>query len=556
MALTNVTFQLGPEVTVTAADGSTYLSPVTGASIQINPLVVNSTPTGTVDISQAGVLEFTLGIPAGATGSKGNDGTDGVGISSITTAQSSVTAGQPSSATLTFHMSNSTTQTSILTIPAGAQGNTGAPGSNGLSAYQIAVNGGYSGTESQWIASLKGAQGLSAYQIAVNGGYSGTQTQWIASLKGEKGDPGPVGPIADITDWTSQNAVNARSAAGYFARLDAGNSFSGTQTFYDRNNFAGLELGTNTNVAYIDFHSNGSAFNDFDVRIMSTGGSSGAIGQGTLNIQCAGLQWNGSQIATWGASNVFSTGQIISSSNSNNAVIWTDGWVCSLPSDINGHVLTTAIWAEQNKSSGSSYMVLQIAGTDASNNAYDHRFTFNDNGSINTPLGMVANCGVANTFGPTQGFNNNLVANDCAYFATRTSVNRKASYYVDTTGNMTIQLYDTSNNSATLSWFRLNSSGICNTSAGQLAFITDTPFYGQNRAQRIQAFVTSSTVAPGSVVSFPIAFTSVITVLIQPYSSNTTASYNNNNVANVTTTGFKYEGYDTIQLGVLAIGYY
>lgn len=43
--------------------------------------------------------------------------------------------------------------------PAGSAGATGPAGADGLSAYQIARNQGYGGTETQWVASLKGATG-------------------------------------------------------------------------------------------------------------------------------------------------------------------------------------------------------------------------------------------------------------------------------------------------------------------------------------------------------------------------------------------------------------
>ena len=36
--------------------------------------------------------------------------------------------------------------------------------------------------------------GLSAYEVAVNNGFIGTEEEWLASLKGEKGDTGPEGP--------------------------------------------------------------------------------------------------------------------------------------------------------------------------------------------------------------------------------------------------------------------------------------------------------------------------------------------------------------------------
>ena len=47
------------------------------------------------------------------------------------------------------------------------------------------------------LLALKGEDGIdgkSAYQLAVDGGFVGTETEWIASLKGETGPIGPVGP--------------------------------------------------------------------------------------------------------------------------------------------------------------------------------------------------------------------------------------------------------------------------------------------------------------------------------------------------------------------------
>lgn len=39
-----------------------------------------------------------------------------------------------------------------------------------------------------------GPAGASAYQVAVSNGFTGTETEWLVSLKGEKGDRGDVGP--------------------------------------------------------------------------------------------------------------------------------------------------------------------------------------------------------------------------------------------------------------------------------------------------------------------------------------------------------------------------
>ena len=75
----------------------------------------------------------------------------------------------------------------------------GSKGKDGKSAYEIAVEHGYQGTEEQWLESLKGADGKSAYEIAVEHGYVGTEEQWLASLKGIKGDKGDKGDPGN--DW-------------------------------------------------------------------------------------------------------------------------------------------------------------------------------------------------------------------------------------------------------------------------------------------------------------------------------------------------------------------
>lgn len=56
------------------------------------------------------------------------------------------------------------------------------PGADGKSAYQIAVDNGFEGTETEWLASLKGKDGKSAYQIAVDNGYTGTEEEWASAL--------------------------------------------------------------------------------------------------------------------------------------------------------------------------------------------------------------------------------------------------------------------------------------------------------------------------------------------------------------------------------------
>ena len=94
-------------------------------------------------------------------------------------------------------------------------GANGEKGTDGKSAYQIAVEQGYQGSESDWLSSLKGdkgdkgntgakgnpgqdgAEGKSAYAIAVEHGYEDSEDKWLLSLKGEKGDAGERGEKGD-----------------------------------------------------------------------------------------------------------------------------------------------------------------------------------------------------------------------------------------------------------------------------------------------------------------------------------------------------------------------
>lgn len=60
----------------------------------------------------------------------------------------------------------------------------------GKSAYEIAVENGFEGDETEWLESLIGPAGLSAYGVAQEAGFSGTVQEWLASLTGPQGKPG------------------------------------------------------------------------------------------------------------------------------------------------------------------------------------------------------------------------------------------------------------------------------------------------------------------------------------------------------------------------------
>ena len=107
----------------------------------------------------------------------------------------------------------------------------------GESAYEIAVRNGFEGTEQEWLDSLKGdkgdagaagakgdkgdtgaagakgdagaagangtngTNGKTAYEIAVENGFTGTQAEWLASLKGNDGANGVTPEIGEDGNW-------------------------------------------------------------------------------------------------------------------------------------------------------------------------------------------------------------------------------------------------------------------------------------------------------------------------------------------------------------------
>lgn len=131
-------------------------------------------------------------------------------------------------------------------------------GKDGKSAYEIALENGFVGTESEWLESLKGADGKdgingkdgvdgapgqdgidgqpgkdgidgqngadgqdgvngsdgkSAYIIAVEHGFTGTETEWLASLKGADGkdgadgQPGKDAPEVDLPNYATKDQL-------------------------------------------------------------------------------------------------------------------------------------------------------------------------------------------------------------------------------------------------------------------------------------------------------------------------------------------------------------
>ena len=67
-------------------------------------------------------------------------------------------------------------------------------GMDGKSAYDLAVENGFQGSVTEWLATLGGSGGKSAYEIAVENGFEGSEKEWLISLAfGEDGKDGKDG---------------------------------------------------------------------------------------------------------------------------------------------------------------------------------------------------------------------------------------------------------------------------------------------------------------------------------------------------------------------------
>jgi len=129
----------------------------------------------------------------------------------------------------------------------GADGKDGKDGEDGKSAYELAVENGYTGTLEEWLDSLvgedgqaaeKGEDGKSAYELAVENGFVGTLEEWLKSLvgkdgvdgadgangadgaaaakgeKGDKGDTGATGPQGPKGDKGDKGETGAQGPQG------------------------------------------------------------------------------------------------------------------------------------------------------------------------------------------------------------------------------------------------------------------------------------------------------------------------------------------------------
>jgi hypothetical protein len=200
-----------------------------------------------------------------------------------------------------------------------ATGLLNAASGTGKSAYQVAVDNGFAGTESQWLASLVGAtgatgsdgangiDGASAYQVAIDNGFVGTESQWLASLvgpagadgtngldgaPGPQGDTGPQGPKGDTGEISLAN-ISVTTATAYNGSSLSYDNTTGVFTFTppDLTKYA-LTTSIPTNVSdltndagYTTFNANGT----FSLPLLTVEPTNLQLGQIAL---ADGIQWD------------------------------------------------------------------------------------------------------------------------------------------------------------------------------------------------------------------------------------------------------------------------
>lgn len=156
----------------------------------------------------------------------------------------------------------------------GEKGETGEKGADGKSAYQIALDNNFVGSESDWLASLKGQKGdngqngkdgisgKSAYDIAVDEGFKGDKAAWLASLKGAKGDKGDTGEQGPQGIQGPQGEKGADGASGKSAYdIAKEKGFSGTteewlESLKGKTDFYSAGTGININEGVISVKDN------------------------------------------------------------------------------------------------------------------------------------------------------------------------------------------------------------------------------------------------------------------------------------------------------------
>jgi hypothetical protein len=159
---------------------------------------------------------------------KGKDGTNSIALNYL-----GLVTAQPSTDGRTLgdaYLLKTNGVTTLIVFQDGAFQSAGkVQGNDGKSSYQIAVDGGFQGTEAQWLATLKGADGKSAYQVAVANGYTGTEPQWLAFIQGQG-----LTPKGSVATKAALNALTGMAKGDlYVVATNSGDTSAGHMFVYN-----------------------------------------------------------------------------------------------------------------------------------------------------------------------------------------------------------------------------------------------------------------------------------------------------------------------------------
>lgn len=176
-------------------------------------------------------VSYSGGSSAEQGGTSGADGKDGVGIVSIETTGSSASGGVN---VVTISLTDGTSSRFNV--------RNGYDGAAGKSAYEVAVDEGFDGTEAAWLESLKGEpgsrggigpEGKSAYEIAVKEGFEGDEREWLDSLKGAPGQSGKDGTSGPAAGFGTPTASAVSVPSGMAPSVEVAASGPDTAKVFD-----------------------------------------------------------------------------------------------------------------------------------------------------------------------------------------------------------------------------------------------------------------------------------------------------------------------------------
>lgn len=183
----------------------------------------------------------------GLPGTNGADGKDGItpdmtnyyNKQEVDTAITNASLGGGGTVDLSAYATNESVDSKIsaISLTPGPQGETGANGADGKSAYQVWLDNGHTGTETDYLNSLIGPQGIQGEKGAdgVQGlkgdkgdafVYADFTPEQLASLKGEQGIQGEAGPQGPqgVAGTDGTNGVTPNIAIGTVTTLDSTSS--------------------------------------------------------------------------------------------------------------------------------------------------------------------------------------------------------------------------------------------------------------------------------------------------------------------------------------------